>query len=158
MNKQFFSLFAAAGLACFASLASAAPTITGASTTISTTDCPLLVEPVTVGMSARVTGSYNCSAATNTVRVGSCHAGGSRAPLACNSVQNQAAIDAGAAQTPPVVVAPVYPAGCAANGTGTSTVGDFKAFVASSRGGAMAEVPLGGACDAARLGGLSAMN
>lgn len=157
MNKQFFALFAAAGLACFASLASAAPTITGASTSISTTDCPLLAEAVTVGMSARVFGSYNCSAATNTVRVGACHAGGSRAPLACNSVQNQAAIDAAAAAGQPAV-APTYPAGCAADGTGTSTVGDFKAFVASSRGGAMAEVPLGGACDAARLGGLSNMN
>lgn len=157
MNKQFFSLFAAAGLACFASLASAAPTITGPSTTISITDCPLLAEAVTVGMSARVTGSYNCSAATNTVRVGSCHAGGSRAPLACNSVQNQAAIDAALADGR-AAPAPTYPAGCAANGTGTSTVGDFKAFVASSRGGAMAEVPLGGACDAGRLGGLSAMN
>ena len=158
MNKQIIALFAAAGLSCFASLVSAAPTITGASTSISTVDCPLLAEAVTVGMSSRVVGSYNCSAATNTVRVGSCHAGGSRAPLACSSVQNQAAIDAGAAQIPPVVVAPTYPAGCAANGTGTSTVGDFKAFVASSRGGAMAEQPLGGACDAARLGGLAGLN
>jgi hypothetical protein len=158
MNKQFFALFAAAGLACVASLASAAPTITGASTTITTANCPLLAEQVTVGMSARVVGSYNCSAAANTVRVGSCHPGGSRAPLACNSVQNQAAIDAGAAQTPAVVVAPEYPAGCTAAGTGTSTVAEFKAFVASSRGGAMAEVPLGGACDAGRLGGLANLN
>lgn len=157
MNKQIIALFAAAGLSCFASLASAAPTITGASTTISTVNCPLLAEAVTVGMSSRVVGSYNCSAATNTVRVGSCHAGGSRAPLAC-TIQNQAAIDAGAAQSPAVVVAPTYPAGCAADGTGTSTVGDFKAFVASSRGGAMAEQPLGGACDATRLGGLAGLN
>lgn len=157
MNKQIIALFAAAGLSCFASLAFAAPTIAGASTSISTTDCPLLAEAVTVGMSSRVVGSYNCSAATNTVRVGSCHAGGSRAPLACSSVQNQAAIDAAVAAGQPAVT-PTYPAGCAANGTGTSTVGDFKAFVASSRGGAMAEQPLGGACDAARLGGLAGLN
>lgn len=157
MTKQFFALFAAAGLACFASLASAAPTVTGASTQITTVNCPLLAEAVTVGMSARVVGSYNCSAATNTVRVGACHAGGSRAPLACNSVQNQAAIDAALAAGQPAV-APEYPAGCSATGTGTSTVGDFKAFVASSRGGAMAELPLGGACTEARLGGLAGMN
>lgn len=156
MNKHFFALFAAAGLACFASMASAAPTIEGASTSITNVNCPLLAEAVTVGMSARVVGTYNCSAALNYVRVGSCHAGGSRAPLAC-TIQNQAAIDAAIADGLPPV-APTYPAGCAANGTGTSTVPDFKAFVASSRGGAMAELPLGGACDAARLGGLAGMN
>lgn len=159
MNKQFFALFAAAGLACFASLASAAPTITGSSTQITATDCPLLAEAVTVGMSARVVGTYNCSAALNYVRVGSCHAGGSRSPLAC-TIQNQAAIDAanapGGSGTPP---AATYPAGCnQTDGTGTSTVPDFRAFVASSRGGAMAELPLGGACDASRLGGLAGMN
>jgi hypothetical protein len=158
MNKQFFALFAAAGLTCFASLASAAPTVTGSSTSISATDCPLLAESVTVGMSARVVGSYNCSEALNTVRVGSCHAGGSRSPLAC-TIQNQAAIDAGAAVTPtPVVVTPIYTAGCNADGSGTSTVAGFRAFVASSRGGAMAELPLGGACTESSLGGLAGMN
>lgn len=156
MSKQIIALFAAAGLACFASMASAAPTVSGASAQISTTDCPLLAEPITVGMSARVFGAYNCSATSNTVRVGSCHQGGSRSALAC-TIQNQAAIDEAIADgnTPPD---PTYPAGCNPDGTGTSTVTDFKAFVASSRGGAMSEQQLGGACDAARLGGHASLN
>lgn len=157
MNKQIIALFAAAGLTCFAGLASAAVvTVTGPTNQVTVAQCALLSEAITVGMSARVNGAYNCSEINNTIKVGSCHEGGSRGPLACNSVQNQAAIDAAiVAGTPPP--APTYPAGCTAAGTGTSTVVSFKAFTSSSQGGAMAEQALGSNCTAARLGGLSAL-
>lgn len=155
MNKQIIALFAAAGLTCFAGLASAAPTaVTGASNQITPAQCALLSENIIVGMSARVTGAYNCSEVQNIVKVGSCHEGGSRGLLACSSVQNQDAIDAAGGVNPP---APVYPAGCAADGTGTSTVLSYKAFTSSSQGGAMSEQALGGRCTDATLTGLRAL-
>lgn len=160
MNKQIIALFAAAGLTCFAGAATAAvEVVTGASNVVTDAECALLAESVTVGMSARVTGAYNCSEILNVIKVGSCHAGGSRGPLACNSVQNQDAIDAanapGGSGTPP---APVYPAGCdQTNGTGTSTVISYKAFTSSSQGGAMSEQALGGRCEDGTLSGLKVL-
>jgi hypothetical protein len=157
MNKQIIALFAAAGLTCFAGLASAAATaVTGPSNQVTPTECALLSENITVGMSARVTGAYNCSEVLNVIKVGSCHEGGSRGLLACNSVQNQDAIDAATAAgtTPP---APTYPAGCAADGTGTSTVLSYKGFTSTSQGGAMSEQALGGKCTDASLTGLRAL-
>lgn len=160
MNKQIIALFAASGLTCFAGLASAAvETVTGPSNTVTTAECALLSESITVGMSARVIGAYNCSEIQNVIKVGSCHEGGSRGPLACNSVQNQDAIDAanapGGSGTPP---APVYPAGCdQTNGTGTSTVISYKGFTSSSQGGAMSEQALGGRCTDSTLTGIRAL-
>lgn len=151
MNKQIVALLAAVGLTCFAGLASAATEVVGASNTVNTTNCALLSEAVTVGMSAKVIGAYNCSEITNVVSVAACHPGGSRGPLSCSSVQNQAAIDANS------TVAPVYPAGCnQTDGTGTSTVIDFKGFFASSAGGAMSEQSMGGRCETGKVAALGA--
>lgn len=155
MSKKFAALFVFAGLSCFANFSFAAEIVSGPSNTVTNADCALLGETITVGMSAKVFGAYNCSATTNLVGVAACHQGGSRSALACNSVQNQAQIDAAVAggTTPP---APVYPAGCAADGTGVSTEVDFRAFFASSAGGAMSDQKLGGPCDEDKLTGLSA--
>lgn len=157
MNKQIIAVLAATGLMCFAGFASAAAKeVTGPSNRISVADCSMLSEPVTIGASAKVIAAYNCSEITNVVSVGTCHSGGSRSPLACNSVQNQAAIDAAVVAGQPAV-APVYPAGCnQADGTGTSTVVDFKAFFATSAGGAMSEQSLGGKCVTGKVAGLKA--
>ena len=157
MNKQIVAVLAAAGLMCFAGLASAAAVeVTGPSNKVDVAACAMLSEPITIGASAKVIAAYNCSEITNVVSVATCHSGGSRSPLACNSVQNQAAIDAAVAAGG-AAVPPVYPAGCnQANGTGTSTVVDFKGFFVTSAGGAMSEQSLGGKCVTGKVAGLKA--
>lgn len=151
MNKKIIAVLAAAGLACFAGFASAAPVeYTGPSNQVTVANCALLSEAVTVGASAKVIGAYNCSEITNIVSVAACHQGGSRGPLACSSVQNQAAIDLDP------TVAPTYPAGCASDGTGVSTVIDYKAFFVSSAGGAMSDQSLNGKCETGKVAALKA--
>jgi hypothetical protein len=139
MNKQIFAAVLAVGLSVSAGMASAA-TAFQSNVEVETTDCTLLAETITLGVSAKVHGAYACNETTNLVEVGACHEGGSRAQgAACQDTD---------ANTP----GDQLPAGCDAVG-GFSTIPDYKMFFTSSRGGVMQEFALGGRCSASTVVG-----
>lgn len=139
MNKQIIAALMAAGFCLSAGMASAAGTAFTGNSAITggtTGTCPLLADDVTVGVSKNVHGAWACDETLNLVQVAACHEGGSREQgAACTDL----ALDA----DPDTIE---LPAGCSELG-GFSTIPDFKAFYASSKGGVMSEYPLGGRCD-----------
>lgn len=142
MNKQLIAALMAVGFSLSAGAASAATAFTG-NTDVDNTECALLAEEVTLGVSKSVHGAYNCDETENLVQVAACHEGGSRA-------QGASCVDLDATDgddTGPL------PAGCSAIG-GFSTIPDYKAFYTSSEGGVMAEYSLGGRCDATTVVGI----
>lgn len=148
MNKQIINVFTAAGLLFAAGIACAAPAAFQGNTEVgpaaNTPDivCPLMAETVTLGVSAKVHGALDCAEVTNIVEVAACHEGGSREQgVACTDQDITTAGD----QLPP---------GCAALG-GNSTIPSYKAFFTSSKGGVLAENPLGSRCSAATITGAS---
>lgn len=99
---------------------------------ITTTDCSLLTEDVTINLSAAVFGSYACNTADNVIGVATCHPQGRKGnvTVACDPVPNPTA-------TPPYTP----PEGCALRtgstgpNDGEMTVQGGLAFTASSAGG-----------------------
>ena len=147
MKKIISTVVVAMGMG-FASLAMAAPTSytdnikvseTGTGTDVTGT-CALLNETVKIGVSANVTGAFDCDVVSGNINVAACHKGGSRAPLKCAYT-----LDANG-----VVTTNFNATGCTAVGE-DSTTPDFTAFTASSRGGTMMGVGLGGSCTATTL-------
>jgi hypothetical protein len=143
MKKINFAVLTVLGLG-ISSAALAAPTNVSGSTVITTGDCVLLGEQVTLNLSANVTGAYQCTDADQTIVIGTCHASGSRKPL---DVQCTAVPDTDPAE--------FEPAGCPDAEPGTKvTISNYRAYTASSRGGSVTAQELGGNCTAATLNGL----
>lgn len=106
-------------------------------------ECALLMEDVTLGVSANVHGAFLCDEAENLVQVGACHEGGSRGRgAACTDQNNQMEGDQ-------------LPEGCTV-ASGFSTIPSYIGFMASSAGGVLQEHALGGRCSGSTLTGLDA--
>lgn len=153
MKKQIIATCVALGMSVAAGVAFSAPTafvnnvqVTGGVGG----DCPLLSRNITLGVSARVTGAYDCDEATNMVKVAACHEGGSRSGVTCAAIP---VLDDEGIATGEVT----YPAGCtaemAAAGTQSPTP-SYKSFFTSSAGGVMVEYPLDGRCSDSTLTGV----
>lgn len=147
MNKQILAALAAAGLVLSSSFALGAQAVSGnvtvgnAASTADNTDCELLSEIVTLGVSTKVHGAYFCDEATNLVQVAACHEGGSRKGVSCTDTDTVTAGDQ-------------LPAGCTVADGSTSATPSYKSFFASSAGGVMAEIPLDGRCSATTIVGI----
>lgn len=111
-----------------------APTGEGAS-------CELLSEQIKVNLSSSVVAAYNCSEATNTITVGTCHTAGSRSPsLKCAQIGTK---DGGE---------PIWnDDACTSAGETIEGSPDFRGFFAQTSGGAVGAAFLGGACSSAIL-------
>ena len=141
MNKQIVAALMAVGFGLSAGVASAATAFTG-NTQVDSTECALLAEEVTLGVSASVHGGYFCSEEDNVVEVAACHEGGSRQQgVACSTDADTETVEI------------ELPEGCEDN-TGFSTTPDYKAFGTSSRGGVMQEYQLGARCSATTIVGI----
>lgn len=114
---------------------------------IAPADCSLLGETVNINLSKDVSGVYACNDLATTVRVGTCHASGSRkaTPVAC------AVVDA--TTTP----ATYNDASCDGTAGQTFNIADYRAYVASNQGGSVAAVQLGGNCTDGSLKALTFM-
>lgn len=147
MKKSIISIFLAAG--AFSSFASATPIASGTPIQAGNQGCQLLSEAVTINLSSNVSGAYTCNVANNTMRVATCHQGGSRkqATVACavvdivdnngvatNVWNDPSCTDAGAA-----AATPANPHQFTSNSLG-------KAYSASTAGGSVAAVSLGAVC------------
>ncbi|MBF6617247.1 MAG: hypothetical protein ITG07_11060 [Candidimonas sp.] len=145
MNKQLIAAFMAVGFSMSAGIASAAEaTAFKGNQQVTKSECALLADPVTLGVSANVHGAYACDEATNLVQVGACHEGGSRAAgVSCSTDADPS--------TPDVTE---LPQGCT-DTTGNSTIPSYKAFFISSNGGVMSEFPLGNRCSESTVVGIT---
>lgn len=107
--------------------------------------CELLAEAVTVNLSSNVYAAYSCSTANNTIRVATCHKGGSRkqATIACAAV-DVITEDDGSTTT-------VYnDDSCDGTADQTFTSSSLgKGYQASTAGGSVAATNLGAVCDSA---------
>ena len=132
MKSKFIAVALVSGL--MASLgAYAEPIVSGAA--IDNGDCVLLGETVTLNLSNNVSGAYNCVEATSTITLGACHASGSRNPTTVNCVNSAAPGDA-----------PVWNDTSCQDAGDTFEITDFRGFRASSQGGRVGVVALGGTC------------
>ncbi len=144
MKNQFVAAIVAVGFGLIASSASAAPTAFTANQKVTKNECALLAESVTLGVSSKVHGGYNCDEALNLVQVGACHEGGSRAGVTCVAIVD-----------PQDATKVTYPAGCSAATVGEqSSVPSYKSFFTSSAGGVMVEYPMDGRCSDATIVGI----
>jgi len=103
--------------------------------------CTLLADNVTLNLSARVWGAYNCDDATSVIRVAACHEGGSRKARTVNCAEDAA--------NPGTFL----PQGCTAQ-TATIEISDYAGYVAGSNGGSVAVNDLGGRCTGGTITGL----
>lgn len=125
----------------------AAPISSGTPIQPGNAGCELLAEAVSINLSSNVYGAYNCDKANNTIRVGTCHKGGSRkqATIACAVVSTKT--DASGAVTN-VMNDPSCPTSEYEKATFESkSLG--KGFLASTAGGSVAASSLGATCDSA---------
>lgn len=102
---------------------------------ITPAECVLLGENVVLNLSNNVSGSYNCDQATSTITIAACHAAGSR---------NTATITC--ADSGPVGGPPNWNDASCTSTADTFEITDFRGYRASSQGGTVAPVALGGAC------------
>lgn len=107
---------------------------------ITTTDCPLLGEQVTLNMSNNVSGAYSCDETNSVIMVAACHKAGSRKPtdVPC------AIVTPAAGETPAVY----NDSSCTGAEGQTFEITDYRGYVASSQGGSVAAQDLGGNCTA----------
>lgn len=137
MKKSIFALFFIVA-ASTSMAASAAEIKTG--TPITTTDCKLLGEQVTLNLSNNVSGAYSCDEITSTIKVAACHKAGSRKAMDVKcAIVTQAEGDEDAVWNDP---------SCKET-TDTFESSDYRGYVASSKGGSVAQKELGGNCTAA---------
>ena len=107
-------------------------------------ECALLGSQVQINLSNNVEAAFSCDFATSTIRIGTCHIAGSRAPRTVTCENSAAAGD-------PAVWNAV---GCTTAGTQVN-ITDRVAFTASSQGGSVATAQLNGAvCNASAVDGL----
>lgn len=134
----------------FSTIASAVEFTSGQS--IDTTACPLLANSVTLNLSNRVNGGYECDEATSTITVAACHEGGSRrAEITC------------AVETPAEGTTPATYNHTSCNDTNvgqtiTLAAPSYSGFLASSRGGSVVQKNLAANCTAAALDPLVAID
>lgn len=145
MKKIIASFVVAAGI--FSAPAFATPIASGTPIQPGNAGCELLAEAVTISLSSNVYGAYNCDVDNNTIRVATCHKGGSRkqATVAC-AVVNVVTNDDGT--TTNVMNDPSCPTTDFAAATfETSSLG--KGYLASTAGGSVAPSSLEAICDSA---------
>lgn len=136
MNIKFFALFAAIGLGTsFAASAANQVANTGfqGQGIVSSAECALLADQVTMNFSKNVWAAYACDEATSVIQVAACHQGGSRVPkeVTCSA--------------DPKNSTKFIPAGCK-DATSKITISDYSGFTAGSNGGSVGQNVLGGAC------------
>lgn len=150
MKKILLSAFLAAST--ISSFASAAAIQSGTPIQAGNQGCQLLSEAVTINLSSNVNGAYTCNVANNTMRVATCHQGGSRkqATVACAVVDIETPAGGGAAvnvwndDSCSDAKAAAAATGGPAHEFTSSSLG--KAFAASTAGGSVAPVSLGAVC------------
>lgn len=144
--KKITVIFAAA--VAFASSSAFATVITsGTPIQAGNQGCQLLGEAVTVNLSSNVYGAYNCNVANNTIRVATCHKGGSRkqATIACAVVD---IIPPAAGGGDPTTV--YNDASCTGTPGQTFQSNSLgKGFQASTAGGSVAATNLAAVCESA---------
>lgn len=148
MKKFLLSVFVAA--ATVSSFASATAISSGTPIQAGNQGCQLLSEAVTINLSSNVNGAYTCNVANNTMRVATCHQGGSRkqATVACavvdievvGGVSTNVWNDASCTDAKAAAAA----GGGAAHEFTSSSLG--KAFAASTAGGSVAPISLTAVC------------
>ncbi len=155
MKNFIRAILVATGLFAASSAMAATAISAGSSVDVTTTDCTLLGETVTVNLSSNVSGAYQCYEELSDIRIATCHKGGSRK---------------GATATCTYTGCDVNGANCTVNDTSCSTTkpttaetftyADYTAYVASSTGGSVAKAQLGGSCatDGSQVSGLSYFN
>lgn len=112
---------------------------------ITTTDCALLSEQVTLNLSNNVLGSYNCDVANTEVKIAACHTSGSRKPtdVSCTVVGQDAS------------GADVYnDSSCTGESGQKFTIANYRGYQASNKGGGVGVADLGGNCTAATVDAL----
>lgn len=121
----------------------ASATAISSGTAITTNDCSLLGEQVTLNLSNNVSGSYSCDETASTITVAACHRAGSRKPtnVAC------AIVTPANGNTPAVY----NDSSCDGTANQTFEITDYRGYVASSQGGSVAAQDLGGNCTAATV-------
>lgn len=100
---------------------------------VSSTECALLADQVTMNFSKNVWAAYACDEATSVIQVAACHQGGSRVPKEVQCTQD------------PTDATKFLPAGCK-DASSKVTISDYSGFLAGSNGGSVAQEVLGGAC------------
>ncbi|WP_127556382.1 hypothetical protein [Saccharospirillum alexandrii] len=112
---------------------------------VTTTDCSLLAGTVTVNLSSNVSGAFQCDLATNAIRIGTCHAAGSRQTTTVDCV-----LTAGADTTDDTSDDEYNGSSCGSTDD-SFDITDFRGFVATSQGGSVTQQELGGACSDSTL-------
>lgn len=141
--KTIAKLLLLAGLS--ASFAATAATNITSGSVIDNTACVLLGDNVTLNLSKSVSGAYSCDETSSTIKVATCHATGSRKPtqVACASTTDATTGEA------------VWnDASCDGTANQTFEIADYRAFAASSQGGSVMTVNLGGNCTDGTVAGL----
>lgn len=154
MNKLLKTLLVVSGFALSGSAMAQMTAFTGSANVTggAAGQCPLLSETVTLNTSNKVHGAYECDEANSVIVISACHEGGSRQALVCTVVGSDDSTD------PPT---PIYNnTGCNDTNVGQVLEGqiDYRAFVATTSGGSVAPVLLGGRCDAATIVGTSPLD
>ncbi len=145
MKKIVASFIVAAGI--FSAPVFATPISSGTPIQPGNAGCELLAEAVTISLSSNVYGAYNCDVDNNTIRVATCHKGGSRkqATVACAVVNVVTDKDGNKTN---VMNDPKCPKEDYAKATfETSSLG--KGFLASTAGGSVAASSLEEICTSA---------
>jgi hypothetical protein len=152
MKKLLLSAFLAAST--ISSFASATAVQSGTPIQAGNQGCQLLSEAVTINLSSNVNGAYTCNVNNNTMRVATCHEGGSRkqATIACAVVDivtpaGGVATNVWNDPTCTDAKAAAAAAGGAAHEFTSSSLG--KAYSASTAGGSVAPVSLDAVCTSA---------
>ncbi|WP_153020711.1 hypothetical protein [Pseudomonas sp. BMS12] len=153
MKKQVIATCVALGLGVMSGAAFAAVTTFTGNEQVTGTNagvCPLLSRDITLGVSSRVHGGFECDEAENLIKVAACHEGGSRTGVLCQAIP---VLDDTGTATGEVTFA----AGCdqtLADAGAQSPIPSYKAFFTSSAGGVMTEQALDGRCSDSTLPGI----
>ena len=149
MKKLITTIAFALSVGASSSVMAAAGPFSSGNLEVTVTDCTLLANTVTLGVSSKVHGHYTCDETNNIVKVGACHEGGSRATgVLCAWVDLNDPITADPADDT------LNSAGCTAEMVTAgqySTIPNYTAFTATSQGGSMVSQELTGRCADASL-------
>lgn len=141
MKKVAYAILITAGLGMSAAAMAAGTAITSGDS-ITSENCVLLADQVTLTLSTNVHGAYSCDEFTNTIKIATCHEAGSRKPTEVECA---------------LVGGELNPPECTEAGEKV-TIADYKAFVGSSDGGRVGPRELGGRCDDGKVSALDFFN
>lgn len=145
MKKVIGTFILGAGLAASLSASAAATitTIVSGSSYDETNSCILLSEAVTLNLSKNVKGAFSCDEANNVMKVATCHTAGFRVSgITCSVIGTDTSV------TP---AAPIYNNGACTAAGEVIPGADYLGFAASSSGGTVGDVFLGGNCDQGKV-------